>query len=159
MPEELSELLKVKVDMADDVISKDVDEKINNLKPKDILVLENIRFYKEEKEANIDFAKKLASYADIYVNDAFGVSHRKHASSYLAPKYFKEIAMGLLLEKEINNLSSLIYHISSTFKVKRTHPSNLENTKYLYFNSSSPPHLNFSFTHFSSRFPSIITYL
>jgi 3-phosphoglycerate kinase len=69
-----------------------------------IVLLENLRFYAEEKKNNLQFAKKLAQHADVYVNDAFGTSHRKHASVHAVTKYLPSAA-GLLLESEIKNLN------------------------------------------------------
>ena len=65
----------------------------------DVVLLENLRFYKEEKNNNIQFAKKLASLADVYVNDAFGTCHREHASTNMLPKLIKEKCAGLLIKK------------------------------------------------------------
>lgn len=82
----------------------------SSLKKGALLLLENLRFNPAEESPEKDplFSKTLASYAEIYVNDAFGVSHRKHASVYNVPKYFKKRAMGLLLEKEVSVLSKLL---------------------------------------------------
>ena len=71
-----------KVIFANDCIGEDVENKAKNLKPGEVLVLENVRFHKEEEANDPVFAKKLASLADIYINDAFGTAHRKHASTY-----------------------------------------------------------------------------
>jgi phosphoglycerate kinase len=95
----LSRLLKLKVSK----INSCVDVKIPDAK---IVFLENLRFYKEERENNKVFAKKLASFADIYVNDAFANSHRMHASMYAITKYLPSYA-GLLLEKEIHILNKI----------------------------------------------------
>ena len=77
----LSELLGKEVIMAKDVIGEDAKAKAKALKPGDVLLLENVRYHKEEKKNDPAFAKELASMADIYVNDAFGAAHRAHAST------------------------------------------------------------------------------
>ena len=77
-------------------------EKLNQeMKPGEILLLENLRFHKEEEENDDNFARSLAKLADIYINDAFGASHRAHASIVGVPKYLTPAA-GFLLEKEIH---------------------------------------------------------
>jgi 3-phosphoglycerate kinase len=99
--------LGLPVDMASDCLGKEVENKIAGMKAGDILLLENLRFHKEEKENDSDFAKKLASLADIYVNEAFSVSHRKHASIVGVPSFLPSCA-GLLFEKEIKILRVLV---------------------------------------------------
>ena len=81
----------------------------------DILLLENLRFYKEEKSNNLDFAKKLASFADIYVNDAFGTCHREHASTNMLPKLIKEKCAGLLIQEELSNISKILNDYKKPF--------------------------------------------
>ena len=77
----------------------------HNLKPGEVLLLENLRFYKEEKAGDAAFAKKLANYADVYVNDAFGTCHRAHASTAVVADYFPGAKMfGYLIEKELKIL-------------------------------------------------------
>ncbi len=82
-----------------------------NLKPGEVLLLlENLRFYKEETEANEEFAKKLANLGDVYVNDAFGTAHRAHASTYNLAKLFPKNSMfGYLVENEINNIDKILH--------------------------------------------------
>ena len=96
----LSELLNEKVQFIDKCVGKEVEEQVKNLKDQEILMLENIRFHKEEQENNPEFAKILSDLGDIYVNDAFGVCHREDASVAGITKYMDSYA-GLLLEKEI----------------------------------------------------------
>lgn len=103
----LSLLLKKRVFFFNKCIGKDVKDFINKLSPGDVVVLENLRFYKGEKENNRLFAKSLATLADIYVNDAFAVSHRNHASIYTITKFLPSCA-GFLLEKEIKILNKLM---------------------------------------------------
>lgn len=85
-----------------DVIGKDAKEKAKNLKPGEMLLLENLRFHKEEELNDIYFARELASMADIYINDAFGTLHRKHASIYRVAKLLPENAVGFLVGKEVS---------------------------------------------------------
>ncbi len=103
----LEELLNKKVVKLDDCCGQEVDERIAKIKPGDVILLENLRFHSEEKANDDDFAKKLASYGEIYVNDAFGVDHRAHASLVGIPKYIPHCA-GLLLEKEVKILSKVL---------------------------------------------------
>jgi phosphoglycerate kinase len=105
--EKLAELLNVFIEKEDDCIGPDVEVESNKLEPGKILMLENLRFYKEETEDNLEFAKKLSYLGDIYVNDAFGVSHRKNASVSAIAQYLPSCA-GMLLEKEIENLNKIM---------------------------------------------------
>jgi|GEM_PF-38632 len=84
----------------DDPISDDTLQKTNNLRNGEILFLENLRFYKEEEANDVEFCKRLAALCDIYVNDAFGVSHREHSSVFGITKFVKDSVAGLLLIKE-----------------------------------------------------------
>ena len=95
----------------------DTLSKINNLNNGDVILLENLRFYPEEENYDEEFSKKLASYADIYVNDAFSTSHRKHSSTYGAVKYFNTKIVGFNVAKEIEYLSSLRENPSKPFTV------------------------------------------
>lgn len=104
----LSEILQVnKVTFATDCIGPDAQKKIDDMHMGDVLLLENLRFHKEEETNNSEFCKQLASLADIYVNDAFSTSHRKHASTYGTPKFFDTRVGGLSLKKEIEYLSMI----------------------------------------------------
>lgn len=106
--EKLRELLPgIKIIKADDCVGQAVKDLAFNLKPGEILLLENLRFHKGEEENEEDFARELADLAEVYINDAFGVCHRNHASVVSVPKYLPK-AMGLLLEKEIEVLSQLL---------------------------------------------------
>lgn len=107
--EEMAKLLKHKVEKLDAAIGKDVEKEIKNMKPGDIIILENIRFYPGEQENDPEFCKKLASYADYFVMDAFGTAHRAHASTHGVATYIPAYA-GILMEKEIHALSSLLEH-------------------------------------------------
>ena len=104
----LTELLKTDVKFAPDCIGEETAILAKSLKPGDVLLLENLRFYKEETKNDPEFSKKLASYADLYVNDAFGTSHRAHASTTGVTEYFPKVISGLLLEKELIYLKDKI---------------------------------------------------
>ena len=97
----LSELLGVDVVMASDVIGEDAKAKAAALKPGQIMLLENVRFHKEEEKNDPAFAKELASMAEIYVNDAFGTAHRAHASTAGVADYLPAVC-GYLIQKEIS---------------------------------------------------------
>ena len=99
--ERLSELLGKEVILAKDVIGEDAKAKAAALKEGEILMLENVRFHKEETKNDPDFAKELASMADIYVNDAFGTAHRAHASTAGLADYLPS-ACGFLIKKELD---------------------------------------------------------
>lgn len=105
--EKLMEYLDLSIVKANDCLGKDVEEWTNQMKEGEILLLENLRFHKEEEENDENFAKELAKLADIYINDAFGVCHRAHASIVGIPKYLPAGA-GLLLEKEIKTLTNVL---------------------------------------------------
>ena len=102
----LSELVEIyNVSFIDDCIGSAVHKEIAQMKKGDIILLENLRFYREEELNGYNFSKELASLADIYVNDAFSVSHRKHASIYGATRFFDKKLAGLNLQKELEYLS------------------------------------------------------
>jgi phosphoglycerate kinase len=98
----LSRLLNKKVILAGDCIGEDVTKLVENLEPGCVIMLENLRFHKEETENDDDFARELASYADVYIDDAFGNAHRIHASNVGITKYAKECGAGFLMKKELN---------------------------------------------------------
>jgi phosphoglycerate kinase len=104
----VSDVLGVKVKFIEDCIGKKVEEAVETLKPGEILLLENLRFYPEEKKGNEAFAEKLSKLGDIYVNDAFGTAHRAHASTTVVAKFFEDKAMGYLLQKEIESLDKVL---------------------------------------------------
>jgi len=110
----LAELVDAKVTLAPDVIGDEVKALVDGLQAGEILVLENVRFYKEEEgkgctAAEQDaFAKELASYGDVYISDAFGTAHRAHASMAVVTKYIDQCAAGFLLEKEIEYLGQTL---------------------------------------------------
>ena len=104
---ELSKLLGKEVIMANDVIGEDATTKAANLKNGEIMLLENVRFHREETDNDPEFAKKLASMAEIFVNDAFGTAHRAHASTTGIADYIPGVA-GFLIEKELKFLGNAI---------------------------------------------------
>lgn len=103
----LEELLGKKVVKLDECRGEKVKREVNRIKSGEIILLENLRFCPEEEENSIQFAQELANLGEIYVNDAFGVNHRAHASVVGIPKYLPSCA-GLLLEKEIKVLSQVL---------------------------------------------------
>lgn len=104
-----SEVLGQEVKFATDCIGEVAETAAKNLKPGEILLLENLRFYAEEEAGDVDFAKKLASLGDIYVNDAFGTAHRAHASTTIIAQFFpNEKCFGTLLAKEIESLNKVL---------------------------------------------------
>ncbi len=106
----LNKVLNREVKFASDCIGKETQELAKNLRPGEILLLENLRFYKEETDANEGFAKKLANLGDVYVNNAFGTAHRAHASTYTIAKHFPGKCMfGYLVESEINNIDKILH--------------------------------------------------
>jgi len=105
----LSEVLGVDVQFADDCIGEQAKEKAAALKPGEVLLLENLRFHKEEEKGDKDFAKKLAELGDVYVNDAFGTAHRAHASTAIIAEYFPgNKFVGYLMSNEIHNAEKVM---------------------------------------------------
>jgi phosphoglycerate kinase len=101
----LSALLNVEVKFSSNCIGSSTENMAQNLKAGEVLLLENLRFYKEEKAGDIDFAKSLSVLGDIYVNDAFGTAHRAHASTAVIAQFFAESKVfGLLMAKELDNV-------------------------------------------------------
>jgi len=104
----LSVLLNLPVKFAKDCIGKATRQMVDELKSKEVLMLENLRFHMEEESNNDDFARELASYGDVYVNDAFGTAHRAHASTQGVTKFLKPAVAGYLMEKELDYLSRAV---------------------------------------------------
>lgn len=105
----LSELLETDVVFADDCIGESARRFSSTLQPGAVLLLENLRFYKEETKGDVAFAKKLADLADVYVNDAFGTAHRAHASTTIIAQFFPEKKMfGYIMENELSNIDKVI---------------------------------------------------
>ncbi len=113
----LSEKLNSNVIFAadNDVVGENAKKAVSEMKDGDVVLLQNTRFRKEETKNIDDFSKELASLADIYVNDAFGSSHRAHCSTVGVTKYIKESAVGYLMEKEINYLGNAVNNPTRPF--------------------------------------------
>ena len=104
---ELSTLLKKEVKFVDDCISEKASEAIKSLTKGEIILLENLRFYKEEEKNDEDFAKKIAHNADVFIEEAFGCLHRAHASISGITKFIKVAVAGFLVKKEVENLNKI----------------------------------------------------
>jgi len=105
----VSEVFGVPVQFASDCIGEPATTAAANLQPGQVLLLENLRFYKEEEAGDVDFAKQLAALGDIYVNDAFGTAHRAHASTTIIAQFFPTSkCFGTLLAKEIESLNKVL---------------------------------------------------
>ncbi len=113
--QQLEKLLGQKVLCTKDCVGENVKKEVETSQEK-VILLENLRFHKEETKNDPEFAKKLASLGDVFVNDAFGTSHRAHASTYGVTKYLKSAA-GFLLEKEIQYLGRAIHHPAKPFVI------------------------------------------
>src|SRR3954451_9134877 len=105
----LSELLGVEVQFANDCIGQEAIDKAAALKPEEVLLLENLRFYKEEEKGDETFAEKLSKLGDVYVNDAFGTAHRAHASTAVIAQFFPDAKyFGYLMAAELNNAEKIL---------------------------------------------------
>ena len=112
----LSDLLGQQVQFADDCIGPQAIEKAKALAPGEVLLLENLRFYKEEEKGDKEFAQKLAALGDVYVNDAFGTAHRAHASTAVIAQFFPEAkCAGYLLAAEVNNAEKVLNNAERPF--------------------------------------------
>ena len=112
----LSELVETEVKFAQDCVGEKTFKIVNELKPGDVLLLENLRFHKEEKNGEETFAKKLADLADVYVNDAFGTAHRAHASTTIITKFFPEEKMfGYLIDNELKSMDKVLHQSEKPF--------------------------------------------
>ncbi len=104
----LQKLLNFEVKFSPDCIGTEASGLAEGLKPGEVLLLENLRFHKEEEKGDEEFAKKLAALGDVYVNDAFGTAHRAHASTAVIAQYFDTTAMGYLLKSELVNADKVL---------------------------------------------------
>jgi len=113
----LKSLLNVPVEFANDCIGQEAKDKAAALKPGEVLLLENLRFYKEEEKGDEGFAQKLASLGDIYVNDAFGTAHRAHASTAVMAKFFDADSkmFGLLMNNEVSSAEKVLHNAENPF--------------------------------------------
>jgi phosphoglycerate kinase len=112
--ERLTQLLRQNVPVTGDALGIGTEDAVKRLRPSEVLLLENLRFHPEEEANDPEFARTLASYADVYVNDAFGTAHRAHASTVGVAKLLPAYA-GLLMEREINALSGLLENPAHPF--------------------------------------------
>lgn len=113
--EYLSETFHKQVKFADDCIGEQARQKAQSLKPGEILLLENLRFYKEEEKGDVEFSKKLAALGDVYVNDAFGTAHRAHASTAVIAQFFKDKVAGYVMQAELDNAKKVLDNAERPF--------------------------------------------
>jgi len=117
----LSHLVKIldgaTVKFVGDCMGVEAEKEATNLQPGEVLLLENLRFYKEEEKGDIDFAKKLASYGNCYVNDAFGTAHRAHASTAIVAQFFEpeNRMFGMLMDAEVANAEKVLHQSEKPF--------------------------------------------
>ncbi len=113
----LAALLGTQVEFADDCISDGAAKKASDLKPGQVLLLENLRYYKQEEKGDKDFAEKLAKLGDVYVNDAFGTAHRAHASTAVIAQFFpgSKKMFGLLMEGEVKAAEEVLHNNKRPF--------------------------------------------
>ena len=104
----LDKKLGKKVLFASDCIGDDAEKLSGDLKPGDVLLLENLRFYKEETKGDVDFAKKLSAHGDVWVNDAFGTAHRAHASTAVIAQFFEDKVCGYVIQAELDNADKVL---------------------------------------------------
>ncbi|WP_320675518.1 phosphoglycerate kinase [Prochlorococcus sp. MIT 1300] len=104
----LSDLLGKPVVKTESCVGGDAQSKVNSMKDGDVVLLENVRFFAEEEKNDVDFAKQLASLAQVYVNDAFGAAHRAHASTEGVAKFLSPSVAGYLMEKELQYLQGAV---------------------------------------------------
>lgn len=113
---DLSRMLDMEVKFADDCIGEDALKQAKNLLPGQVLLLENLRFYKEEEKGDKGFAEKLAKLGDVYVNDAFGTAHRAHASTAIVAEFFpEEKYFGYLMAEELKNAEKVNHGAEKPF--------------------------------------------
>ncbi|MDN6310832.1 MAG: phosphoglycerate kinase, partial [Psychroflexus sp.] len=104
----VSDVIGVKVKFVENCIGEETEKAAAELKNGEVLLLENLRFHEEEKAGDQEFAQKLASLADVYINDAFGTAHRAHASTTVIASFFEDKIVGKLLQKEIESLDKVL---------------------------------------------------
>lgn len=111
----LSETFGREVKFADDCIGEQATELAASLKPGELLLLENLRFYKEEEKGDVAFAEKLSKLGDVWVNDAFGTAHRAHASTAVIGQFFNDRVCGYVMLAEIENADKILNHAERPF--------------------------------------------
>jgi phosphoglycerate kinase len=109
------QLLGTSVQFANDCIGDEAKKKAADLKPGQVLLLENLRFYKEEEKGDLAFAEKLSKLGDVFVNDAFGTAHRAHASTTIVAQFFKEKCAGLVMAAELDNAKKVLEKADKPF--------------------------------------------
>ena len=113
---DLSSMLDLEAKFADDCIGESAVGAAKDLKPGEVLLLENLRFYKEEEKGDVAFAEKLAALGDVYVNDAFGTAHRAHASTAVIAQFFPDAKyFGYLMASELENAEKVLNHPERPF--------------------------------------------
>lgn len=111
----LSDILGIEVKFAGDCIGESAYEQAAALKAGEVLLLENLRFYKEEEKGDVAFAEKLSKLGDVWVNDAFGTAHRAHASTAVIGQFFKDRICGYVMQAEIDNAQKILEHAERPF--------------------------------------------
>ena len=111
----LSARLGVKVEFAESCIGEDAIELSSNLRQGDVLLLNNLRFFKEETKGDEAFSEKLSRHGDVYVNDAFGTAHRAHASTTIVAKFFKDRVCGYVMKAELDNAKKVLENAERPF--------------------------------------------
>jgi len=115
LQKELSNRFKTEVLFASDCVGSEAEQKASDLKPGQILLLENLRFHAEETKGDENFAKNLSKLGDVYVNDAFGTAHRAHASTSIIAQFFEDKMAGYVMEAEIKNADMVIRDAKKPF--------------------------------------------
>jgi phosphoglycerate kinase len=111
----LEQLLGRSVQFANDCIGEEAITKAAALKPGEVLLLENLRFYKQEEKGDLAFAERLSKLGDVYVNDAFGTAHRAHASTTIVAQFFKDKAAGYVMAAELDNAKKVLENAEKPF--------------------------------------------
>ncbi|MDZ7934526.1 MAG: phosphoglycerate kinase [Emticicia sp.] len=111
----LSVILGLPVKFADDCIGASATEQAANLQAGEVLLLENLRFYKEEEKGNVEFAEKLSKLGNVWVNDAFGTAHRAHASTAIIGQFFTDRVCGYVMQAEVDNAEKILNHAERPF--------------------------------------------
>ncbi|MDJ1501499.1 phosphoglycerate kinase [Xanthocytophaga agilis] len=111
----LNDIFQTNVQFANDCIGEEATQKAAALKPGDILLLENLRFYKEEEKGDVTFAEKLSKLGDVWVNDAFGTAHRAHASTAVIGQFFKDRVCGYVMQAELDNAQKVLENAERPF--------------------------------------------
>ncbi|MFN3489633.1 MAG: phosphoglycerate kinase, partial [Emticicia sp.] len=111
----LSVILGLQVKFADDCIGASAIEQAASLQAGEVLLLENLRFYKEEEKGNVEFAEKLSKLGNVWVNDAFGTAHRAHASTAIIGQFFADRVCGYVMQAEVENAEKILNHAERPF--------------------------------------------